>query len=375
VNRQRRLCHVEPTRCLADAAFLGRGANARSRRHPICKPAAIFAASASLSALRPAGRPIAADVASAFEAALATLESIGAELQPMSGEGFDVESVWRVINHTSWRDRFAPLAAAHGDQMSPSLLQQLALAEHVDGVAFQQAMFARTALFRGIQARLETHDFIFTPTLSRTALPIDQDLFGSIEIDGALRRGPRRPAHRHAARRPLHSKPRTGRRIRCPSWPSEFVAPFSSDFFNLQVATMTSFLKTLVLGASIALAGAAAHADNAPIRLIIGFPPGGALDNLARSMAKELRSSLKEPVLVENRPGASTRISIEAVKTYAAFVTAGTSKDVVAKLETAFLAAVRSSQVRGQLDRMGLPASQRRRRPPSASVSATRLSG
>ena len=78
---------------------------------------------------------------------------------------------------------------------------------------------------------------------------------------------------------------------------------------------MTSFLKTLVLCASIALAGAAAHADNAPIRLIIGFPPGGALDILARSMAEELRSSLKEPVLVENRPGASSRISIEAVKT------------------------------------------------------------
>jgi len=73
---------------------------------------------------------------------------------------------------------------------------------------------------------------------------------------------------------------------------------------------MTSFLKTLVLGASIALAGGAAHADNAPVRLIIGFPPGGALDNLARSLAEELRGSLKEPVLVENRPGASTRISI-----------------------------------------------------------------
>ncbi|KLN52561.1 tripartite tricarboxylate transporter substrate-binding protein [Variovorax paradoxus] len=76
---------------------------------------------------------------------------------------------------------------------------------------------------------------------------------------------------------------------------------------------MASFLKTLLLGASIALIGAAAHAD-APIRLVIGFPPGGALDSLARSLAEDLRTTLKEPVLVENRPGASTRISIEAVK-------------------------------------------------------------
>jgi tripartite-type tricarboxylate transporter receptor subunit TctC len=76
---------------------------------------------------------------------------------------------------------------------------------------------------------------------------------------------------------------------------------------------MASFFKTLLLGASIALIGAAAHAD-APIRLVIGFPPGGALDSLARSLAEDLRTTLKEPVLVENRPGASTRISIEAVK-------------------------------------------------------------
>lgn len=79
---------------------------------------------------------------------------------------------------------------------------------------------------------------------------------------------------------------------------------------------MASFLKTLFLSASIALVGAAAHADNnAPIRLIIGVPPGGALDNLSRSLAEDLRTTLKEPVLVESRPGASTRISIEAVKT------------------------------------------------------------
>lgn len=78
---------------------------------------------------------------------------------------------------------------------------------------------------------------------------------------------------------------------------------------------MASFLKTLFLSASIALVGAAAHADNnAPIRLIIGVPPGGALDNLSRSLAEDLRTTLKEPVLVESRPGASTRISIEAVK-------------------------------------------------------------
>lgn len=78
---------------------------------------------------------------------------------------------------------------------------------------------------------------------------------------------------------------------------------------------MNRVLPALLFGASFALATAFAHADTAaPLRLVVGFPPGGALDNLARAVAEELRVTLKEPVLVENRPGASSRISIEAVK-------------------------------------------------------------
>ncbi|MBI5277437.1 MAG: tripartite tricarboxylate transporter substrate binding protein [Burkholderiales bacterium] len=71
--------------------------------------------------------------------------------------------------------------------------------------------------------------------------------------------------------------------------------------------------------ASVAAAGpAAAQAVNPagaqPLRLVVGFPPGGALDTLARALAEQLRLGGEEQVLVENRPGASTRISIEHVK-------------------------------------------------------------
>ena len=66
---------------------------------------------------------------------------------------------------------------------------------------------------------------------------------------------------------------------------------------------MASFVKTLFLSASIALIGAAAHADtNAPIRLIIGVPPGGALDNLARSLAEDLRTTLKLSLIHISEP-------------------------------------------------------------------------
>lgn len=133
----------------------------------------------------PQGRPVSADVARAFGNALAHLESMGAELRgiPTSAR-FDIEPLWRTINHTVWATRFGDWARERPQDLSPSLLQQLELARHVSGVEYQRAMFERTRLFKQVQALLEQNDFIATPTLSRTAVPIDQDLFGTLDIDG-----------------------------------------------------------------------------------------------------------------------------------------------------------------------------------------------
>jgi aspartyl-tRNA(Asn)/glutamyl-tRNA(Gln) amidotransferase subunit A len=134
----------------------------------------------------PPGRPVSVDVAAAFKAGLGRLAALGAEIEEMPGDGFDVEPIWRAINHTAWRARFEKLAADHGDQLSDTFHKQLALAERVSGVDYQQAMFARTALFRHVQSLFAGADLLAMPTLSRTALPIDQDLFGTIEIDGQV---------------------------------------------------------------------------------------------------------------------------------------------------------------------------------------------
>lgn len=61
----------------------------------------------------------------------------------------------------------------------------------------------------------------------------------------------------------------------------------------------------------------AASAPAVPLRLVVGFPPGGALDMLARAVAEQLRAGGEEQVLIENKPGASTRISIDYVRTAA----------------------------------------------------------
>ena len=70
--------------------------------------------------------------------------------------------------------------------LSETFLKQLALATKVSGVDYQRAMFDRTALFRRIQSLLQRVDMLAMPTITRTALPIDQDLFGTIEIDGQV---------------------------------------------------------------------------------------------------------------------------------------------------------------------------------------------
>jgi aspartyl-tRNA(Asn)/glutamyl-tRNA(Gln) amidotransferase subunit A len=139
-----------------------------------------------LFCLSPAGRKVSADVAAAFGAGLKTLEALGAELEEMPGDGFEVEPIWRAINHTVWRTRFERFAVEHRDELSKTFLRQLALAQSISGVDYQQAMFDRTILFRRVQALLQRADMLAMPTLSRTALPIGQDLFGTIEIDGEV---------------------------------------------------------------------------------------------------------------------------------------------------------------------------------------------
>jgi tripartite-type tricarboxylate transporter receptor subunit TctC len=51
-----------------------------------------------------------------------------------------------------------------------------------------------------------------------------------------------------------------------------------------------------------------------PIKVVVGFAPGGSVDGLARLVAESLQSGLGRTAVVENRAGASGRLAVEQVK-------------------------------------------------------------
>jgi tripartite-type tricarboxylate transporter receptor subunit TctC len=70
----------------------------------------------------------------------------------------------------------------------------------------------------------------------------------------------------------------------------------------------------IALGAGGLAGGAGAQAWPAkPIKLIVGFAPGGAVDIIARAIAQQIQGPLGQTVLVENRPGAGTNIAMKAL--------------------------------------------------------------
>lgn len=62
-------------------------------------------------------------------------------------------------------------------------------------------------------------------------------------------------------------------------------------------------------------AGAADAYPTKPIKIIVGYSAGGAVDLIARSVGQRMATLLEQPVIVENKPGAGTNIAVKALIT------------------------------------------------------------
>ena len=67
-----------------------------------------------------------------------------------------------------------------------------------------------------------------------------------------------------------------------------------------------------ILALALPLASLAQTYPSKPIRWILGYPPGGGTEFIARTVANTLSSQLGQPIVIENRPGAAAIVGAEA---------------------------------------------------------------
>jgi aspartyl-tRNA(Asn)/glutamyl-tRNA(Gln) amidotransferase subunit A len=157
-------------------------------------PSTGFAAAAvpdgTLKGLRIAWRPwlgnatIDSEVLALCEKAAQALGELGASVEPMEDDLEPVQPIWIAYSGAMWSARFHDRLPEWRDKLSPTLLRQMEQGREVTGEAVGRALLARTQLYRKVESWLERFDAILTPTLTRTALPIEERLFEPIEIEG-----------------------------------------------------------------------------------------------------------------------------------------------------------------------------------------------
>ena len=191
------ISYVTPmTRTVMDTALM---LDAMAGPHPadpltVGRPQPRFADAArpegDLKGLRVAWRPrlgnarVAAEVLRLCGEAVGALGALGAGVEESAAPFENPEAVWFVVNGSYRMAQFGHHLERHRDIMCPTFVRQMDRVANWSAQELYRGIFQRTDLYRQVQSWFDTTDIVAMPTLSRTALPIGQDFFGPIEIDG-----------------------------------------------------------------------------------------------------------------------------------------------------------------------------------------------
>ncbi len=88
-------------------------------------------------------------------------------------------------------------------------------------------------------------------------------------------------------------------------------ACFATKRIFLRASARFAAVAFAALGALAPVVAVAQSYPGKPVRLMVGASPGGGTDIVARMLGKELGDSMKQPFVIENRPGASNTIAAD----------------------------------------------------------------
>jgi len=147
-------------------------------------------AEGDLAGLKVAWRPLlgnrvaATEVLGACTSAVKVFGELGAEVFEMPDDFENAEELWLIVNGSYRLAQHGHHLEKHRDRMDPALVAQLDRAGRYSAQELYRAIFLRTKMYRHVQGWFERADIVVTPTLARTALPIEHQFFDLVEIDG-----------------------------------------------------------------------------------------------------------------------------------------------------------------------------------------------
>ena len=127
---------------------------------------------------------VSAEVLAACAEAVKVFADLGAEVFEMPDDFENAEELWLIVNGSYRLAQYGHHLEQHRDRMDPTLVAQLDRASGYSAQDLYRAIFLRTKMYRQVQTWFEQADIVITPTLARTALPIEHQFFDVVEIDG-----------------------------------------------------------------------------------------------------------------------------------------------------------------------------------------------